>query len=827
MSTRSLCILIALFAALLLAAGCDDGAGATPEDASSGGDTSSNTDLGQPDGSETSPDADGDTSEPSDQSDQSDQGDDGSDLTDVAPDTDSEEQCSEGQRACGGACCESGDVCASNQQCCPRAELCGNQCCGAGTVCEGAVCQLDCGAQVRCTDAAGASVCCGEGEICTSGQCYAPSTPCVDFFDCAADQYCETTLGVCLPQPGGEACELVPSGGDVVPTLRWHWDGTDAELPMYNQVMMSPMVARIDDDDVPDVVFISFQGGQYGRDGILRVVSGADGSLVFDVTDPLHRLVPGSQVALGDIDGDGEIEIVACHEDNSIIAFERDGSLAWKSTASEVYCSQAAVAIADLDADGFPEVFVRFTVLDGRDGSLKWHRDCKGTGDWSTDAHTPCDYTTAADLDGDGKLEVVGGNQAFDASGAVFFDRSDDFLDGYPAIGDLDLDGEPDIVIVHSAFYPSPYAGDHWLRVLWADGSDKWGPIDINQANTPALDLVSGAVGGGGPATIANFDDDPNPEIALAGAYAYVVFEHDGALKWFAPSSDRSSRKTGSSVFDFDGDGIAEAVYADHYWMRVYDGPTGEVRYCECNVSGTLWEYPVIADVDADGHAEIVISSNTLSSSSCPTTLTPEDGRDACVDARIAAGEVNGTRGVRVFASPTRDWVGTRRIWNQHTYHVTNVAEDGTIPAGERPSWGSSYLNSFRQNVQPGASNLADVVPVDVAVDVRGCPRTMTLNVRLRNIGWAAAPMGTPATVYVADAAGQFNAIGRVETTRVLLAGESEILTLSYMLSGDEEFRAVEFRVVVNDPADAPLEVLKECRTDNNEATTSGRCAVN
>ena len=43
-------------------------------------------------------------------------------------------------------------------------------------------------------------------------------------------------------------------------------------------------------------------------------------------------------------------------------------------------------------------------------------------------------------------------------------------------------------------------------------------------------------------------------------------------------------------------------------------------------------------------------------------------------------------------------WVQARRIWNQHTYHVTNVREDGTIPRCEPRSW--ETLNAYRTNAQ-------------------------------------------------------------------------------------------------------------------------------
>ena len=41
-------------------------------------------------------------------------------------------------------------------------------------------------------------------------------------------------------------------------------------------------------------------------------------------------------------------------------------------------------------------------------------------------------------------------------------------------------------------------------------------------------------------------------------------------------------------------------------------------------------------------------------------------------------------------------WVQSRGVWNQHSYHITNVNDDGTIPVNEVPSWTS--VNSYRSN---------------------------------------------------------------------------------------------------------------------------------
>ena len=41
----------------------------------------------------------------------------------------------------------------------------------------------------------------------------------------------------------------------------------------------------------------------------------------------------------------------------------------------------------------------------------------------------------------------------------------------------------------------------------------------------------------------------------------------------------------------------------------------------------------------------------------------------------------------------------TRRIWNQHAYHGTNIREDARVPAQQSPHW--LQTNGFRTNSAP------------------------------------------------------------------------------------------------------------------------------
>ncbi len=191
---------------------------------------------------------------------------------------------------------------------------------------------------------------------------------------------------------------------------------------------------------------------------------------------------------------------------------------------------------------------------------------------------------------------------------------------------------------------------------------------------------------------MGDFDGDEQAEVAVAGYNDYHVFDMECldnplpkecvavGIRWRQPSQDFSSGSTGSTLFDFNGDGQVEVVYRDEQILRIYDGLDGAIL-SQFNISsGTILENPVVADVDMDGHAEIVVPGH------------------------------GATPGVYVLEDPRDQWVEARMLWNQHTYHVTNISEDGTIPLEETRNWNS--WNNFRQNVGPNPEDTAPCLPI-------------------------------------------------------------------------------------------------------------------
>lgn len=768
--------------------GCDCGGGAPPGDA-----CHSSVDCVEPgaiclDGRCVVPDGGGETEvEP---------GDDGSGLDDGS----GEGGCL--GLSCGGACCEPGQLCRGGV-CCDADRICGvDGCCGSDEVCIDGECRLDCGEEPPCGD-----VCCGSGEVCHAGGCTVPGEACDDPYDCPSDMYCEPTIGRCLPRSGiDDRCEYRPPTGEFQPQVEWSWSGSVVE-PAHDQVMMQPIVVPLTDDDgdgsvderdVPDIVFHTFAAATgYQTNGVLRAIHGDGSGSIFDVTDPAWRTRPDSSLAGADIDGDGRVELVTCSPiaEQGVLAFEHDGALKWRTTGGPL-CRAAAPAIADVDGDGSAEIAIGRGLLRGGDGSVIWH-DVSHPLAVGAGEDAGGDFSTLADLDGDTRLELVAGTTVYDAEGAVLWDRG--LPTGYAAVGDLDLDGSPDVVVVQSR---GSGVGTTWedrphhLQAFRADGSDLWGPVDLNQGWPTPLGAA-----GGGPPTIADFDGDGRPEVAAAGGYGYVIFNgEDGSAVWFMETIDRSSRCTGSSVFDFEGDGAAEAVYADEYHLHVYRGWDGFELFTTCNTSATHWEYPVIVDVDNDEHAEIVVARNNYS----PTYVCDDGSR--------------GPTGIAVIGDLSNNWVRTRRIWNQHTYHVTNVEEDGALPLVERANWAVAGLNNFRQNVQPeGLFAAPDLVVARVVVDQGGCPDRLELAAWITNRGAAGAPAGIPVAFYEGDPAAGGSLLGVVPTPASILPGASVRVVLEAPVGLERAGEVISYWVVVDDDGlGAASGMIHECRDDNN-----------
>jgi hypothetical protein len=275
-----------------------------------------------------------------------------------------------------------------------------------------------------------------------------------------------------------------------------------------------------------------------------------------------------SSPGLADLNGDGRLEIVAPFY--STFVFDANGHMLGKGTATKgrVY---APGVVADLDGDKVPEV-----VVGGNEGTV-----------------------AAYDLVG-GRLQVKPGWPASTCSGGQCPEARG------MAAADLDGDGRTEVVVTTTNTSPT----GSQVFVFEPDGQP-YRPIPDAWPRYNALDAGFNGIGNHGYGAygenvgIGNLDDDPQLEIVVTfDNHQINLFNHDGtsvlASPWF---TNRESGHAGARL----GWGqfirwLSARVETNQYHRHV--GPWPDVRK-------TRWlqwtaSPPSVADLDGDGHNEVI-----------------------------------------------------------------------------------------------------------------------------------------------------------------------------------------------------------------------------
>ncbi len=368
-------------------------------------------------------------------------------------------------------------------------------------------------------------------------------------------------------------------------------------------ITASPAVIDINGDKKPELVVTSDDGNVYA-------LNGANGTLIWKFQpNPNGYLTIDTSPTIGDLDNDGKPEIVIgiglSGEDNKIYALNgEDGSILWSFQDSHFYGSgmeYGSTALGDIDGDGKLEVVFgitsprqpNFYALNGEDGSVLWKINVP---DASIEASP-----AIGNLNGDTGLDIV-----FQASGVVRngYSSSDIYaLDGKtgsilwfrnftigtffssPALLDIDKDGSQDVFIA---------SGDGAIRALSGkDGTILW----VYKTD----DSIASSV------AIGDVDVDGKPEV-IVGTYKYVcaLNAEDGSVSWrYFSVNGYSSPALG----DIDGDRKLDVLIGR--WdgkIHAINGEDGSALWAFQTAGGVV-SSPALADLDGDGKLEIAVGS--------------------------------------------------------------------------------------------------------------------------------------------------------------------------------------------------------------------------
>jgi hypothetical protein len=319
-------------------------------------------------------------------------------------------------------------------------------------------------------------------------------------------------------------------------------------------------------------------------------------------------------VAVADLNGDGKLDIVvanACADASSpcdttgsvgVLLGNGDGTfktaVAYGSGGYSACCGPTWVAVADVNGDGKPDIVVtnacNINTLD-------------------------CGNDTGSGT-GTGTVGVLLGNGDGTFQTAVTY-SSGGYPAGFLAIADLNGDGKPDLLVVNQC--------DNDESLLCFDGkSSSLIGVLLNNGDGTFQTAVTYETGGtdAGSLAIADVNGDGNPDIVAAigctpfgalcdGADVNVLLGNgDGTFQFavgYNSGGDGSSFAESVAVADLNGDGKLDIVSAEDQLGVLLGNGDGTFQTAVDYNSGGSAGWVTIADVNGDGKLDLIVSNGT------------------------------------------------------------------------------------------------------------------------------------------------------------------------------------------------------------------------
>ncbi len=324
----------------------------------------------------------------------------------------------------------------------------------------------------------------------------------------------------------------------------------------------------------------------------------------------------------GDVDNDGDLDVVAYSDDLSQIvwfdnqrlhgewSFGEETSIATNLDAIEQF------TMADLDGDGDLDITGSYGSTLGQD-TLIWIEDLSGDGStWGAPVTLVSNQwaqrgNAVGDLDRDGDLDIVGSNsssvhwldnQQGDASAWSNQQTAGSrTANWHVVLADMDGDGDLDAV---------PAVGTGSAFVHRNDDADagQWATCDLGGPESAWRVAVADLDGDGDLDLISTFEDSVQPQVSW--------FLNPGSLDpcsaWSKVVITSEGSQAGLVTGDVDGDGDPDVVAAAlGFGVRWFENSNPAVaQWGEVQISSHNPEHIELADLDRDGDLDVVYAAD-------------------------------------------------------------------------------------------------------------------------------------------------------------------------------------------------------------------------
>ena len=734
-----------------------------------------------------------------------------------------------------------------------------------------------------------------------------------------------------------------------------------------------PLVGDLNGDGKPEIVIMgvqnSFAEGALVNVRYVNIYNGQTGALMYQydlsvnstMGSPYHRAP--SQIAIADLDNDGigEIVLVTHNNGGTVRALKpvfngttiTGMNIMWIApvpygaplTANQNLFGYPHPYIADLNADGIPEIIIYNKIYNGQTGALlmSWQNEAPitlqknssiavGVGGLTNVSSTAPTLKTNADnvrnaamlgrrpgsgtlsdnflavpaiidIDGCGHQEIITGNRIHKFNFVSLDDHTQNtyytiegpllaeikenpnnsktthyLSDGFTRVADIDGDGKLDVIVATFADAGSAdlkmliYVWDWETRTLKA-ASTIYSDGDYGSFGIPFIGDINGKLDGwddskadrtlklpeicmimGRPSINCNTVNGGrsglqiHPSVPAGSALRTAVFpgthrvlgltydardtniENRLKISWAMEHADYS-HNTGMTLFDFDNNGTMDICYRDEQKLRVISPAKGNnnagseyvslsetettpgtsIMFATNVFSGTGFEYPVIADVNLDGSADILITQNAL---------TPS--------VSAAAGYI------RVFEHNGHKWSPCPPVWNQSMYDPTQIQED--LKISKRPQsiltpytsngdtiypYNGSWIQLPIVKAQPGEEyipivRMPDAILDNMKVSIQS-NASAQVTLTISNNGSASISASSPISFYngglIGNSLETSTFIGKQPLGIDIFPGET--YTLNYTLSGNFINTLVWARIMADSVA-FTAKGYEDCNLDNN-----------